>query len=134
MPDSCGIACGNAAVFPRECGIAGVAVLSPMGEPHTATQPPQPNKPATADRWRIVVALLRAPERESHRLARLLEALPVERHRHECADDVKRRPGAGRSVPLLGGGGSKPPGLCFLTGRLPSLAMCQPANLFPPEA
>lgn len=48
MPNPCGIACGNAAVLLRECGIAGVAVLSPMGEPHTAALPPQPNKPAQA--------------------------------------------------------------------------------------
>lgn len=43
------------------------------------------------DRWSIVCRLLAAPERESHRLARLLERLPVERRRFECHDDVKRR-------------------------------------------
>lgn len=91
MPESCGIACGNAAVFLRECGIASVAVLSPMGEPHTATHPPHPNKPATAARWSIVVALLLSPEREARRLARLLERWPAEQRRHELADDVKRR-------------------------------------------
>jgi hypothetical protein len=96
MPDSCGIACGNAAVFLRECGIAGVAVLSPKGEPHTAAHTPQSNKPATADRWRIVVALLHSPTATSRRLAALLERLPAERRQHECADDVARRPGAGR--------------------------------------
>lgn len=44
-----------------------------------------------ADRWLVVVALLRSPERESRRLARLLEAWPAEVRRHECSDDVKRR-------------------------------------------
>jgi len=42
-------------------------------------------------RWSIVVALLTDPERESARLARLLDALPTERRRHECSDDVRRR-------------------------------------------
>ncbi len=91
MPDDCGIACGNAAVFLRECGNASVAVLSPMGEPHTAAQPPHWNKPATADRWHLICRLLAAPSRESRRLARLLERLPAERHRHLIADDVRRR-------------------------------------------
>lgn len=42
-------------------------------------------------RWSIVVALLHSPERESRRLARLLDALPTERRRHECPDDCRRR-------------------------------------------
>lgn len=91
MPDECGIACGNAAVFLRECGNASVAVLSPMGEPHTATVPPHWSKPATADRWPLIVALLADPRRESRRLGRLLERWPAERHRHLIFDDVARR-------------------------------------------
>lgn len=45
----------------------------------------------TSARWQIVVALLLAPGRETHRLAALLERLPTERRRHECPDDVRRR-------------------------------------------
>ncbi|HEY0876912.1 MAG TPA: hypothetical protein VGE10_00520 [Zeimonas sp.] len=47
-------------------------------------------------RWSIVVALLFNPERESNRLAALLERMPTERRRHEIEDDCMRRPGAGR--------------------------------------
>lgn len=93
MPDDCGNACGFPAVFLRECGNAGVAVLSPIGRTAHHTQPPHWNKTATADRWRIVVALLRSPERESRRLAALLDRLPTDRRRHEIEDDVQRRPG-----------------------------------------
>lgn len=92
MPDDCGIACGNAAVFLRECGNASVAVLSPMGEPHTATQPPHWNKPATADRWHLICRLLAAPSRESRRLAGLLTRWPTaEVRRHLLRDDCARR-------------------------------------------
>jgi len=62
-----------------------------MGEPHTATHPPQSNKPATADRWQLICRLLANPERESTRLAALLERLPAERRRHVLRDDVQRR-------------------------------------------
>jgi len=44
-----------------------------------------------ADRWHLVCRLLANPERESTRLAALLERLPAEVRRHELADDVKRR-------------------------------------------
>lgn len=47
-------------------------------------------------RWPIVVALLLDPERESRRLARLLERLPAEVRRVEVPDDCRRRAGAGR--------------------------------------
>lgn len=49
-----------------------------------------------ADRWLLIVALLRSPERTSRHLARLLERLPTERRRHVIADDCARRPGARR--------------------------------------
>ncbi|ODS99029.1 MAG: hypothetical protein ABS56_02735 [Lautropia sp. SCN 69-89] len=62
-----------------------------MGEPHTAAQPPHWNKPATADRWPLIVALLAAPARESWRLARLLERLPHVARKHELSDDCRRR-------------------------------------------
>lgn len=45
----------------------------------------------TRNRWPLIVALLAAPERESRRLALLLERLPAERRRVECVDDVARR-------------------------------------------
>lgn len=93
MPNECGPACGSAAVSLRFCGNSGVAVLSSIGEPHTHHTSPHSNRPATADRWRIVVALLRSPEREGYRLAALLEKLPGERRRHLAADDCRRRPG-----------------------------------------
>jgi len=47
-------------------------------------------------RWQIVVALLVNPERESNRLAALLDRLPTDRRVHECLDDCLRRRGAGR--------------------------------------
>lgn len=47
-------------------------------------------------RWQIVVALLVNPERESRRLAALLDRLPTDRRVHECLDDCLRRRGAGR--------------------------------------
>jgi len=96
MSDDCGNACGFPAVFLRECGNAGVAVLSPIGRTARHTQPPHWNRTATADRWHVVVALLHSPERESRRLARLLDALPTERRVHLCRDDCLRRRGAGR--------------------------------------
>lgn len=43
-----------------------------------------------AGRWPLVVALLVDPERESARLARLLERLPAVRRRHLIPDDNRR--------------------------------------------
>jgi len=75
---------------------------------------------AAAARWPIVVALLVDPEREANRLARLLDALPTERRRHEIADDVQRRPGAGRRASAdLPPGASASGGCSSDTGRSP---------------
>lgn len=90
MPDACGNACGFPAVFLRECGNAGVAVLSPIGRTARHTQPPHWNRTATADRWSIVCRLLVDPVRESARLARLLERLPAARRVHLIRDDNRR--------------------------------------------
>lgn len=43
-----------------------------------------------ASRWSLVVALLVDPERESARLARLLERLPAARRVHLIRDDNRR--------------------------------------------
>lgn len=61
--------------------------------PHTphAAAPAETRARSDAGRWAVVVALLLSPDRESRRLARLLDRLPGERHRYEIADDVKRR-------------------------------------------
>lgn len=42
------------------------------------------------NRWLIVCALLRSPDRVSRRLVRLLDRWPAETRRHECRDE--RRP------------------------------------------
>lgn len=49
MPDGCGSACGFPAVLLRFCGNSSVAVLSPIGEPHTHHTSPHWNKTADAD-------------------------------------------------------------------------------------
>jgi hypothetical protein len=62
-----------------------------MGEPHTATQPPHWDKPATADRWHLICRLLAAPSRESRRLGKLLTGWPATVRRHLLVDDCARR-------------------------------------------
>lgn len=44
-------------------------------------------------RWHVVCALLRTPERESRRLARLLERLPAARRVHQIEGERKRANG-----------------------------------------
>ena len=78
---SCGFPAG---MRERSCGGS-----LPIGEPHTATQPPQPNKPA--DRWQAIVALLAAHPAQARRLAELLERWPAEVRRHELLDHVQLR-------------------------------------------
>lgn len=67
-------------------------VSPPCGETRTATPPPHWSKPATPDRWPVIVALLAAPEAESRRLARLLERWPAVR----CAYLLENTEGAAR--------------------------------------
>lgn len=49
-----------------------------------------------ADRWLLIAALLRDPERESRRLTALLAGWPAEVRRHELHDDCRRRRGVGK--------------------------------------
>jgi len=41
-------------------------------------------------RWHLLCRLLRSPERESRRLARLLERWPATRRRHSILDDARK--------------------------------------------
>lgn len=81
LRESCGFPAG---MRERSCGGS-----LPIGEPHTATQPPQPNKPA--DRWHVICQLLVSPAAEAWRLAELLTRWPADVRRHELLDDVQRR-------------------------------------------
>lgn len=51
----------------------------------------QARKAGGSIRWSVVIALLLTPDRESRRLALLLEALPAERRRHAIVDDCQGR-------------------------------------------
>lgn len=79
----------NAASAPRVGALATIG-HSDVGNVSDVSDVSGVSDAAPSDRWRIVCALLRRPERETQRLVRLLERLPAARRVHLIRDDNRR--------------------------------------------